>query len=173
MRQTRAMPDVELRAMTEPEFAEWDDASTRGFAQAQVAAGTWAADDAMEEARKGRRAMLPDGLATEDMVFRKAVLPDGTPVGTAWISLAHPRGTPDCAFLYYIEVDEAHRGEGYGRAILAACEDLVAARGIGALELNVFGYNTPAVRLYETSGYRVVTQQMRKSLGVTPAGERD
>lgn len=152
------MPDVELRAMTEVEFAEWDDASVRGYALAQVVAGTWAAEDALGEARKSRRAVLPDGPATPGMVFRSAVLPDGSVVGTAWIGLAHPRGVADCAFLYSIEVGDAYRGKGYGRAILAACEDLVAARGIGALELNVFGDNVPAVRLYETSGYRVVTQ---------------
>ena len=170
MRQTRAMPDLELRAMTEAEFAAWDDASTREYAKAQVASGVWPADRALEESRRLRHATLPDGLATAGMVFRAAVLPDGTPVGSVWISLTHPRGLPDCAFLFFIEVDEAHRGKGYGRALLAACEDLVAARGIGALELNVFGYNTPAVRLYETSGYSVVTQQMRKTLGATPAG---
>jgi RimJ/RimL family protein N-acetyltransferase len=33
------------------------------------------------------------------------------------------------------------------------------------VELNVFGDNARAIRLYEISGYRVVTQQMRKSLG--------
>ncbi|MBC8993576.1 N-acetyltransferase, partial [Micromonospora chalcea] len=33
-----------------------------------------------------------------------------------------------------------------------------------ALELNVFGTNETARKLYETSGYRVVTQQMRKDL---------
>ena len=167
------MPGLELRAMTESEFTEWDDASVRGYARAQAAAGTMSAETALEEARKQRRAMLPDGLATEDMALRTAMLADGTVIGVAWIGLTHPRGFADCAFLYAIEVGEPHRGKGYGRALLSACEDLVAARGIGALELNVFGHNTPAVRLYETSGYHVVTQQMRKSLGVTPAGERD
>lgn len=157
--------------MTEVEFAEWDEASTREYAKAQAASGVWPAGRALEESRTSRRAVLPDGLATDGMVFRTAVLSDGTRVGNAWISLSHPRGLPDCAFLYYIEVGEAHRGKGYGRALLGACEDLVASRGIGALELNVFGYNTSAVRLYETSGYSVVTQQMRKGLGAAPAGE--
>jgi ribosomal protein S18 acetylase RimI-like enzyme len=40
----------------------------------------------------------------------------------------------------------------------------VRSRGVGALELNVFGDNARAIRLYETFGYHVVTQQMRKSL---------
>jgi ribosomal protein S18 acetylase RimI-like enzyme len=41
---------------------------------------------------------------------------------------------------------------------------VVRARGVKAIELNVFGDNTRAIRLYETSGYTVVTQQMRKRL---------
>ena len=68
-----------------------------------------------------------------------------------WLGLSHPRGVPGCGFIYDIEVDEAHRRSGFGRALVAA-------------ELNVFGDNARAIRLYETSGYGVVTQQMRKSL---------
>jgi ribosomal protein S18 acetylase RimI-like enzyme len=167
------MPELTLRPMTETEFAEWNDASAQEYARIQVAAGVWSAEQAVAQSLTQRRALLPDGVATTGMVLRRAELPDGTPIGITWIGLSHPRGTPDCAFLYDIEIDEPHRGKGYGRALLSACEDLVAARGIGALELNVFGDNTAALRLYETSGYRVVTQQMRKTLGVTPAGERD
>ncbi|GFJ94917.1 GNAT family N-acetyltransferase [Phytohabitans rumicis] len=85
-------------------------------------------------------------------------------VGTLWIGLTHPRRTPDCAFIYDIEVDQEHQGAGYGRALLAAGEDAVRAEGVGSLELNVFGGNTRAIGLYESSGYTVVTQQMRKAL---------
>jgi len=82
-----------------------------------------------------------------------------------WLGLTHPRGKGDCAFVYDIEVDEAHRGLGYGRVLLAAAEEAVRSRGVGALELNVFGDNARAIRLYASSGYHVVTQQMRKALG--------
>jgi ribosomal protein S18 acetylase RimI-like enzyme len=98
------------------------------------------------------------------MLLLKGVRGDGTPVGVLWIGLTHPRGIPDCAFLYDIEVEEAYRGAGYGRALLAAGEDGVRSHGVGGLELNVFGDNTRAIRLYDTAGYRVVAQQMRKNL---------
>ncbi|MEV0005724.1 GNAT family N-acetyltransferase [Micromonospora sp. NPDC050980] len=55
-------------------------------------------------------------------------------------------------------------GEGLDRALLAAGERAARERGARALELNVFGANETAAQLYRTSGYRVVTQQMRKDL---------
>jgi ribosomal protein S18 acetylase RimI-like enzyme len=159
-----AMPDVSLRPMTQAEFDEWQDILARQFADAKVAAGSWAAEGAFEKARQANAAVLPDGLATEGMLVRKAVRPDGTPVGRLWIALQHPQGATGCAFLYDIEVEPEFRGAGYGRALLAAAEDAVRDRGLAALELNVFGDNPVAIGLYASSGYAVVSQQMRKSL---------
>ncbi|MFI7600184.1 GNAT family N-acetyltransferase [Actinoplanes sp. NPDC049681] len=157
------MPEVSVREMQEREFDDWYEESTRFLAASQVAGGNWPAEEALERAHESRRALLPQGRATAGMVFLRALRPDGTPVGAVWLGLTHPRGVPDCAFLYFLEVGEAHRGAGYGRALLEAAEELARSRGANSLELNVFGYNDPAVRLYETAGYRVVTQQMRKS----------
>ncbi|WP_243077334.1 N-acetyltransferase [Microbacterium sp. SS28] len=88
----------------------------------------------------------------------------GVPLGRAWVSLDHPRGAPDVAFLYDIEVIEARRGTGLGRALLSAVEAAARDAGARALELNVFGSNRPAIMLYPSAGYDVVTQQMRKPL---------
>lgn len=159
-----AVPELIVRDMTRDEFEQWRDRTIRVFADEQVAAGSWPADEALGLAAKANDVLLPDGFATAGMLFLRAVLPDGSCVGVSWLGLTHPRGAPDCAFIYDIEVDEAYRGAGYGRALLAAAEDAVRSRGVGRLELNVFRDNARAIRLYETSGYRVVTQQMRKSL---------
>lgn len=159
------MAELMVRDMTEAEFDEWLGAALRSFAAEQVAAGNWAADEAAQLAARAHRQLLPHGFATEGMLFLMATLPDGTPVGALWLGVTHPRGNPGCAFIYDIEVAEAHRGAGHGRALLAAAEEAARTHGAEALELNVFGDNTRAIRLYETSGYRVVTQQMRKALG--------
>jgi ribosomal protein S18 acetylase RimI-like enzyme len=159
-----AVPELLVREMTRAEFDEWRDGVIRAFADEQVAAGNWASAEAVELAVKANDALLPDGFATAGMVFLRATLLDGRPVGALWLGLTHPRSTPDCAFIYDVEIDQEHRGVGYGRALLAAAEDVVRCRGVGALELNVFGDNIRAIRLYESSGYRVVTQQMRKVL---------
>ena len=159
-----AVSGLIVREMTRNEFDQWRDSVVRAFADEQVAAGAWSADEAVARATQANDALLPEGFATAGMLFLRAGLPDGTSVGVLWLGLTHPRGTPGCAFIYDIEIDEAHRGAGYGRALLAAADDAVRSRGLDAIELNVFADNARAIRLYETSGYRVVTQQMRKSL---------
>ncbi len=80
------------------------------------------------------------------------------------VALDHPRGAPGVAFLYDFAVAEARRGQGYGRALLHAVESSAREAGESALELNVFGHNMAAIRLYASAGYDVITQQMRKSL---------
>ncbi|GGJ75106.1 hypothetical protein GCM10010123_01350 [Pilimelia anulata] len=159
------MPEVTVRDMTGDEFERWRGRAVRLFADSQVAAGSWPADRAPELAVEANNAVLPDGFTTAGMLFLQAVLPDGTSVGAAWLSLTHPRGVADCAYLYNIEIDEEYRGAGYGRALLAAVEDAAHGRGMASVELNVFGTNARAIRLYETAGYHVVAQQMRRSLG--------
>jgi ribosomal protein S18 acetylase RimI-like enzyme len=156
--------ELTVRTMTEAEFDKWRTDVVHAFADEQVAAGNWSADHALELARQANAALLPDGFTTPGMLFLRGELPDRTPIGTMWIGLTHPRGTADCAFLYDIEIEPAHRGAGYGRTLLALGEDVVRRHGVGAIELHVFGGNARALRLYESSGYRVITQQMRKNL---------
>lgn len=158
------MPDLLVREMTRTEFDEWREQVVRAYADEQVAAGNWSAENAIALAAEANNVLLPDGFATPGMLFLRACRPDGTRVGVLWLGLTHPRGAPDCAFIYDIEIAEPYRGSGYGRALLNAAEDAARSRGIGALELNVFGENARAIGLYATSGYRVVTQQMRKPL---------
>ena len=47
---------------------------------------------------------------------------------------------------------------------MTAAERWVAAQGVDSLELNVAGFNTTALRLYEALGYDVITRRMRKAL---------
>lgn len=159
-----SMSELSLRPMTQPEFERWRQASCRAFADEQAAAGSWPPDEAFDRALQGSSALLPQGLATPGMFLLMAVRPDGATIGRVWVRLSHPQGLSDCAYLYDIEVDEEHRGAGYGRALLAAVEETVREHGVGRLELNVFGGNARAIRLYERAGYVTVSQQMRKNL---------
>jgi GNAT superfamily N-acetyltransferase len=158
------MPELQVRAMTETEFDEWRLTIARAYADEQVKSGNWAPEEALGLALAGNADLLPQGLATEGMLLLTALQPDGAPVGRVWLGLEHPRGTADCAFLYDIEVDQPYRGQGYGRALLAAAEDAVRSHGVSALELNVFGGNATAIALYQSAGYIVVQQLMRTSL---------
>jgi ribosomal protein S18 acetylase RimI-like enzyme len=158
------MSAISVRPMTQAEFDEWQGAIAEEYAAEQVAAGRWDAEGAVQRALDENAQALPEGLLTPRMLILRGITEDGQPIGRAWVGLDHPRGAPDTAFLYDIEVAISSRGSGLGRALLVAVEAAVRQAGIGALELNVFGRNVVAVRLYESSGYNVTTQQMRKEL---------
>ncbi len=151
--------------MTETEFVEFRSAATRAYADELAATSGWPVEQALERARQDSAELLPQGRDTPGMLVFTAVVEDGTPIGWLWLGLTHPSGVPDCGFVYDIEVAEAHRGGGLGRALLAAGEGVLRAHGVPAVELNVFGGNTRAIGLYSSTGYRVVRQQMRKDLG--------
>jgi len=158
------MTTVTLRPMTPAEFDEWQAALAEDYAAEQVAAGAWPEERAVDRARAENARLLPGGAATPRMLFLRAEDADGVHVGRSWVALDHPRGAPGVAFLYDIEVVESRRGQGLGRALLEATEDAAREAGATALELNVFGRNAAAVALYDSAGYAVVTQQMRKTL---------
>jgi ribosomal protein S18 acetylase RimI-like enzyme len=156
------MPEVSVEEMSESEYERWRAAAARTFGQSQVTAGNWAADDALRLAEERTAQLLPEGRATPGMLFLSGVTADGLRVGGLWIDEKPRHG--GAAFLYLIEVYPEHRSAGYGRALLAAAERFLRDRGVSALELNVFGDNRVAVGLYDSAGYRVITQQMRKEL---------
>ncbi|CAO1653934.1 GNAT family N-acetyltransferase [Salinibacterium sp. NYA9b] len=158
------MTTVNVRAMTASEFAAWQRATTAEFAAEQVAIGRWALEGSVGRAIEDNARLLPEGFDTPRMLFLQGTDAAGVTIGHAWVSLDHPQGSPDLAFLFDIQVVEGRRGTGLGRALLAAVEAAVLEAGVPALELNVFGHNTPAVELYGSSGYTVTTQQMRKTL---------
>lgn len=51
-------------------------------------------------------------------------------------------------------VAAAHRGRGIGRALLDRAACWAADAGVRKLELHVFPWNEPAIRLYESFGFR-------------------
>jgi ribosomal protein S18 acetylase RimI-like enzyme len=71
------------------------------------------------------------------------------------------------AWIYDIEIVRERRGEGYGRRLLRAVEQLAAERGATTIGLNVFGGNAVARGLYESCGFEVSSLQMRKALRTT------
>jgi ribosomal protein S18 acetylase RimI-like enzyme len=56
-------------------------------------------------------------------------------------------------WVYYVTVDPDRRLAGYGRAIMAAAEDWLRARGIEKLQLMVRGDNEKVHAFYEALGY--------------------
>jgi mycothiol synthase len=92
---------------------------------------------------------------------------DGAEVGWIWVSLPGP-AMPEQAWISDVEVDAAHRGKGYGGAIITAVEAELVRRGVPRLGLNVFGDNHTARRLYERLGFRVTAEQRSRELAEVP-----
>ena len=149
--------------MTEAELEAYLRDAIGSYADAHVAAGSWAAEGAEERSAAEFAQLLPAGLATENMLLYMAEVADGEVVGWVWLCLKHPRGG-EIAWIYDIEVLAEHRGKGFGRALLAAAEAELRLRGVAVLGLNVFGHNVVAQRLYASSGYELMSQQFRKTL---------
>lgn len=145
------------RPMTREEFDPWLELGTEGFIQSWTERGV-PEDEARTRALEGNATLLPDGMATEGMLFT-VLEHEGTEVGTLW---AGPRDGK--AFVYDVESDARHRGKGHGRTLMLLAEAQGIAAGLPTIRLNVFAGNTPAERLYESLGYETVTYHLYKSL---------
>ncbi|ARJ04469.1 hypothetical protein GCM10010988_32550 [Cnuibacter physcomitrellae] len=155
-----------LRPMPEDALAEW-----RANAEAHYLAERIAAGDTPEYAAKRvsqSREYFPDGRPAEgQLVFQVVERDEGsgreTVVGALWIGLLEPE-QPTAWWVLDVEIDEEHRGKGYGRAAMRLAEEEARARGGDRIGLNVFGPNTVARSLYDSLGYRVTATNMTKEL---------
>lgn len=58
----------------------------------------------------------------------------------------------------------AWRGQGIGRALMEAAEQWACRQGARHLQLNVWEFNTGALRFYETLGFATISRKMEKAL---------
>ncbi|WP_392669038.1 GNAT family N-acetyltransferase [Streptomyces sp. LN785] len=159
-----ALPaDVTRRPMTEDEFARWDSAAVAGSARTLVARGV-PADEAQRSAEAAQRRYLPDGLDTRDTHIQVLVRADGATVGHVWVARHEMHPGMVVGYVFDIEVREAFRGRGYGRALMLEAERVALAAGDQRIGLHVLADNTPAVRLYESLGYRTTRHNLVKAL---------
>ena len=95
------------------------------------------------------RADLDRALAATSSTVLAAVEEEGL-VGTAMVGHDGHRG-----WVYYVAVRPSSRGQGVGRALMAACEQWVAGRGIPKMQLMVRTGNEGTRAFYERLGYAV------------------
>lgn len=77
---------------------------------------------------------------------------DGRVVGRLSVARDQHPASPHVADLGLM-VAADRRGQGVGRALLAAAVDWAREAGVTKLELHVFPWNEPAIRLYERFGF--------------------
>ncbi|HLL32414.1 MAG TPA: GNAT family N-acetyltransferase [Streptomyces sp.] len=145
------------RPMTEAEFGPWHADEWEGYARTWIERGV-PEKAAYAKARRDQEQLLPQGMATENMLF-SVLEHEGTRVGVLWLALRE-----DKAFVFKVEADAAHRGRGHGRALMLLAEIQAISAGRRALGLNVFAGNAPAERLYASLGYETTQYALQKPL---------
>ncbi|MEV6250053.1 GNAT family N-acetyltransferase [Streptomyces sp. NPDC051742] len=153
---------VEVRPMTEAEYVGWEVRAREQFAQSWIDRGV-PAEQARAKAEGSHRRFLPEGLATPGVAIH-VVVRDGRPAGHLWTGRMELEPGRWAAFVYNIEVEEEQRGRGYGRALMLLAERVAREAGDTLLGLHVFAGNTPAIRLYESLGYRTTHVNSAKEL---------
>lgn len=157
-------PTLRSRRMTGEEFAEWQGQAIEDYSLEVADARGIDVGAALQIAQQAHERLLPEGLNSPGVHLVVGEDPAGVKVGTVWLG-PNPDG-PGAAWIYGIEVCEARRGEGWGRALMHEAERLARADGHVRLGLNVFGSNAVARSLYESLDYRAVSIQMSRSLGI-------
>ena len=67
-------------------------------------------------------------------------------------------------FIAELFVEPSARGQGHGRALIAACEDWTRARGMAVLLIGVLSGNDKAAAVYRRDGFAPYNLFMRKYL---------
>lgn len=155
-----------FRRMTPVEYAEWESRSIRTYAEDLAKARDVPLEVALERSGTQFAELLPQGLDTAGTWLMRVLDEGGEPVGVLWLGPHRERA--GVLYVYDVEIDEPHRGRGLGRAAMLAAEQLVRESGAREIGLNVFGFNEPAKRLYDSLGYRVIATQMTKVLTDEP-----
>jgi ribosomal protein S18 acetylase RimI-like enzyme len=148
---------VVVRPMTAERFTTFAAASEAAFAADLAASGRYSAEDAAVESHRQMQLELPDGVASEGQELFTAEV-DGVEVGVLWIGVRSRGGRPH-GFILDIEIADDQRRRGYGRDVMHAAEREAVRLGAGSIGLHVFGFNTGAIRLYESLGYRRVEER--------------
>ncbi|GAA3490526.1 GNAT family N-acetyltransferase [Streptomyces cremeus] len=154
--------DVTFRPVTREEYDAWRVKDAADFARSWTDRGL-SPEQARAKAEDSERRFLPQGPATPHTWISRLVR-DGEPIGLLWLGRHEVEPGEHSAFVYAVEVDEDQRGRGYGRALMALAERIALRAGERRIGLHVFAGNTPALRLYESLGYRTTAVSSSKRL---------
>lgn len=155
-------PRIALHRMSPERFRVFAAHSEAAFADDLVASGRYSAEAAATESHRQMVLELPDGVDSAGQLLFTAHA-DGAEVGILWLGERTRDGRPH-VFVLDIEVAEEHRRRGHGREIMLAAEQEARRGGAESIGLHVFGFNTGAIALYESLGYRRVEQRFLRSV---------
>lgn len=144
------------RDMRPDEYGAWRQLAVEEYAVADLARSGGDRALALQRSLEAYARFLPDGAATADTRLLTLTL-DGAPAGDLWVRHHRARhredGATDQTFTFDVEVAQAVRGRGLGRAAMLVAERAALEVGDRQLGLNVFGDNLVATGLYRSLGY--------------------
>ena len=152
---------ITLRPMSESEYQRLRETIFEDYARETANVSSLSIEEGRKAAARQFEQLLPDGIASKGHHFWRIVNDNGNAVGDLWMLVESEKAR---AFIYFVGIDEEYRGQGYSRAAMLALETTVKPLGAQHIDLNVFGDNTVAVRLYESLGYKPTAMNMRKEL---------
>jgi ribosomal protein S18 acetylase RimI-like enzyme len=158
-----------LVPMGEEGFASFIETSVAGYANDNVAAARWTADEAPGLSRAEFARLLPQGLATSNNhLYEIRDEAGGRTVGFLWFATM-ARGNAKTGYVYQLEVHPEFRRRGHARAAFQAMESIAVAMGLSSIGLHVFGHAPGAQALYGSLGYQVTGINMQKRLPASGA----
>jgi ribosomal protein S18 acetylase RimI-like enzyme len=158
------VPDANLIPLREDERDAFVEQEIADYAVQQVREAGWPRDGALERARDELTSVLNREFAEgaeQGHQLWSASDSGGSCVGWLWVTPVDD-ASPGIVFLEQITVAKNFRRLEYGRAMLAALEELLAGAGVDELRLTVFVGNEPARRLYASTGYEQLDDDGRE-----------
>lgn len=152
-----------LRPLTDEEISEFIERQAEQYVEERVRSGE-RPDTARRIAGEQSRALFPEGVPADGQLLFRVLDDEGTAIGMLWIGPQRPADQPGAFWVFYVRIEEAHRGKGYGRLAMELAESEARSRGASELGLNVFGHNQVARHLYESMGYNATSIRMKKDL---------
>jgi ribosomal protein S18 acetylase RimI-like enzyme len=149
--------------MDESDYERWLSDHVPTYTNDLVQHGGWDPEAAARKAERDMKLFLPEGLQTPKQHLFIVEDEAAGNVGTLWMGELD-RGDGPIAFVYDILIDPEHRGRGLGRGAMQLAEGEARRLGYAKIELNVFGGNDVARRLYRSLGYTEQAVSMGKRL---------
>lgn len=154
--------DVRFEPITTAELPAWIAKSRDGYAKQMHELGGLSEGAANEKADADMDRLFPEGkLAPGHEVVMARDL-QGL-VGYVWLAVPQDDAEP-IAYVYDVEVDATRRGQGHGRLLMHWAIERSRAQGAKALQLNVFGGNAVARKLYDSLGFTEMSRTMSLEL---------
>src|SRR5436190_22531760 len=140
-----------LRPLSNDEFESWFPRMRDQYA-ADMSRDAGVAPDRAAAMAAGQMDALFPGQAPSPEQLVYVLEADGERVGELWLCNRED-GPQPALFIYFVGIDEEHRGKGYGKTAMEIVESEARRLGTDRVALSVFGRNEVARNLYRSLGY--------------------